>query len=94
MTIKSLLGLRILTEPIKQEVDTTETGIILVAATKPNKGKVFMVGGEVNHYLKEKGIEPLNVGDIIIYEKNDYAELNSDGKDYQLITIHPVIAVV
>lgn len=94
MTVKKLLGLRLLVELLPQEVEKTEAGIELIAATKPNMGKVFLIGGEVNHFLQEKGIDPLNVGDVIIYDKNEYFEINSDGKDYQMITIHPVIAVI
>jgi len=94
MTVKRLMGLRILVEKLPEEVEVTEAGIELIAATKPNKGVVFLIGGEVNHFLKEKQIETLKVGDTIVYDKNEYPVLNSDGKDYELITIQPVICVL
>ncbi len=94
MTVKRVMGLRLLVEKLPEEIDVTEAGIELIAATKPNKGVIFLIGGEVEHFLSEKGIEPLNVGDTIVYDKNDYPVLNSDGKDYELITIHPVICVL
>jgi co-chaperonin GroES (HSP10) len=94
MTIKRVLGLRILVERLPQEIQKTEAGIELIAATRPHMGKVFIIGDEVNFALGEKGIAPLQVGDVILYDLNEYPFLNSDGKDYELITVQPVICVL
>lgn len=98
MTAKSLFGLRILVELFPDEIVETESGIQLDThskfITKPKKGKVFLVGGEVNNFLKEKEVEPLNIGDVVLYERAEYQVINSDNKDYELITVHPLICVV
>lgn len=94
MTIKRVLGLRILVEVLQQEVQKTESGIELIAATRPHMGKVFIIGDEVNFELAKKDIEPLKVGDEILYDLNTYPVLNSDGKDYDLITVQSVICVL
>jgi len=94
MTVKNLLGQRILVKKLPEEIRKTEAGIELIAATQPNKGVIFKIAKEVNYELGKKGEEPLNEGDTIVYDKNDFPILTSDDKDYELITVHAVICVI
>ena len=91
MTVKQPMELRILVEPYEDEEKTTETGIVAelkvhIKATRPKKGKVFMVGDEC-----KEAIHP----DVeVLYDRSEYPIINSDGKDYELIRQSNVICLI
>jgi co-chaperonin GroES (HSP10) len=95
MNIQSVIGLRILVAPSKEE-RVEEKGSILIVedkAMRPKYGTVFQVGGLVNTTLVADGEQPLTIGDSIAYDRTDYATVNVAGKDYELITKQNLIGI-
>ena len=86
MIIKPL-GKRILIKQTEQE-EVTKSGIVLpgtASKEKPIIGEVLAVG---------KKIEEVSVGDKVIFEKYAGTEVKLDKKEYIVVKIADVLAVV
>lgn len=97
---KQTLGIRplsgyVLVEPSNAET-TTESGIVLpeTAQEKPAYAKVLAIGPAI--YLGN-GVEvrcPVNIGDVVVFEKWAGKEIKVHGKEYKLVKFEDLIGVV
>ncbi|NLI68473.1 MAG: co-chaperone GroES [Bacilli bacterium] len=81
------LGDRVLIELVEQE-ETTASGIVLpdTAKEKPQEGKVVAVGKDAEEEVK--------VNDRVIYSKYAGTEVEYDGKEYLIVSLTDILAVV
>ncbi|MBC8320033.1 MAG: co-chaperone GroES [Bacteroidetes bacterium] len=84
------LGERVVVEPAKAE-EKTASGIIIpdTAKEKPNQGTVVAVPKAD----KENPVT-LKVGDKILYGKYAGTEIEIDGKDYLIMKVEDILAVI
>lgn len=85
MTIKPL-GNRVLIEP-KKQAERTKSGIFIPETAKEDSNQGTVV--EVGPLIKE-----LKAGDGVIYSKFGGAEVKEDGKDYLLVELKDVLALI
>lgn len=86
---------RILLEKVEKEVQTS-SGILLPDSSKevPSMAKVVAVGeGRVTDEGKLIPVD-VKVGDVVIYKQYSVTEVNYENKDYMLIDMKDILAVV
>ena len=90
MNVKPL-GQRVLIERLEAETKTA-SGIIIPdsAQEKQQKGKIIAISKEIEDDEKNQ----LKVGHTVIYGKYSGSELNVDDKDYLMMNVEDVLAIV
>jgi len=93
----SPVGEYILVEPVKQEEETTASGLILQSSNKaerPQKGTIISLGaGKLN----DKGERvPFNVavGQTVLFKKYSPEEVELDGKVYLIMKEQDILAII
>lgn len=81
------LGDRVLIELVEKEA-TTASGIVLPDSAKeqPQEGKVVAVGKDAQ--------DEVNVDDRVIYSKFAGTEVEYEGKEYLILSIADILAVI
>ncbi len=92
MNIKPL-GERVLIKAIEAQ-ETTKSGIVLPgsAKEKPQMAEVVAVGAGISNDEKKK--DEIKKGDKIIFAKYAGNEIKLDGKDYTILKLNEILAVV
>jgi len=92
MNIKPL-GDRVLIKAIEAE-ETTKSGIVLpgTAKEKPQMAEVVAVGSGILNDDKKKN--EIKKGDKVIFAKYSGNEIKLDGKEYTILKLNEVLAVV
>lgn len=82
---------------IKKETEkTTSSGLVLASLQeeKPTEGVVVAVGPGITLQDGTHVAPDFEVGDTVIYSKYSGTEITHDGKDYLIITLRDVFAVI
>lgn len=81
------LGDRVLIELVEKEA-TTASGIVLPESAKeqPQEGKVVAIGKDAQ--------DEVNVDDRVIYSKFAGTEVEYEGKEYLILSIADILAVI
>ncbi|GMA46705.1 co-chaperone GroES [Tetragenococcus muriaticus] len=89
------LGDRVLVE-VSEEEEKTVGGIVLAstAKEKPQTGKVVAIGDGRTLENGEVAQVPVNVGDIVLFEKYTGSEVKYDGQDYMIFSAKDIVAIV
>ena len=92
MNIKPL-GERVLIKEIEAE-ETTKSGIVLPgsAKEKPQMAEVVAVGAGILNDDKKK--DEIKKGDRVIFAKYAGNEIKLDGKEYTILKLNEILAVV
>ncbi|MFO7888019.1 MAG: co-chaperone GroES [Eubacteriales bacterium] len=92
MNIKPL-GERVLIKAVEAE-ETTKSGIVLPgsAKEKPQMAEVVAVGAGILNDEKKKN--EIKKGDKVIFAKYAGNEIKLDGKDYTILKLNEILAVV
>ena len=86
---------RVLLEKVEEE-KVTKSGIILSDKTveKPSTAKVIAVGpGKVDEHGKPIVME-VKVGDIVVYKQYSGTNVKDDNKEYVIVEMKDILAVV
>ncbi|MBN2668941.1 MAG: co-chaperone GroES [Bacteroidales bacterium] len=85
MNIKPL-GQRVLVEPVELAT-TTSSGIIIPdsAKVKPLQAKVVAIGSDVDN---------IKVNDTVIYAKFAGTSINYEAKDYLMLEVSDILAII
>ena len=85
-----LFGDRVLLEPIEQEAEKTESGLLYIpenAQKEPTqKGLVLAVGPDVSH--------PISPGDVVLHAKYGGTIMRLNGKEFLLLASRDLHAKV
>jgi len=90
------LGDRVLVEPIEEEGEVQEGGIIIpeTAKEKPMHSKVVALGtGKKDDQGKELPFE-VKVGDTVLTSKYGGTEIKYEGKEYKILKSDDILAVL
>jgi len=89
------LGDRVMVE-VAQEEEKTVGGIVLASAAKekPQTGTVIAVGQGHTLDNGEVAPVPVEVGDVVLFEKYAGSEVKYDGKEYLIFSAKDIIAIV
>jgi len=90
------LGDRVLVEPL-EEKEVVKGGILIPdsAKEKPQEAKVIALGaGKKDENGKLIPIEEVKVGDIVLTSKYGGTEVKYDDKDYKILNLSDILAVV
>lgn len=100
-----ILGNRIILSKV-EDTEDDGFGVVKVQDSFVNKGKVEQIGSELSIQHMFGGtsgvgvahIEPtsINIGDIVLFAKYspDTQEIEHEGKDYKIVSISDVLAIV
>ncbi len=90
------LGDRVLVEPIEEEGEVKEGGIIIPdsAKEKPMRSKVVALGsGKTDDDGKKIPFE-VKVGDIVLTSKYGGTEIKYEGQEYKILSASDILAIV